>query len=186
MAYLARMVAEGNIAVDDPREPDVRSLLERHWQFTRAQTPQEYSFALDVAGLLDPAITVFSFRAGGSLLGIGAIKRLDAHHAEIKSMHTAEAARGRGVGQAMLAHLLAVARTRGFRRVSLETGSGHAFAPARALYQRVGFVPCHPFGGYPPSEHNLFMTLELRAASPPVAGMGRARAEVGGRLETGR
>jgi putative acetyltransferase len=110
---------EQQIAVDDPRSPDVRALLERHLEFARSQTPPEHSFALDLDGLLDPAITLFSCRVGGNLLGIGAIKHLDPQHAEIKSMHTAEAARGRGVGRAMLTHLLNVARSQGFRRVSL-------------------------------------------------------------------
>jgi putative acetyltransferase len=156
-------MADARIAADDPRKPDVRALPERHLEFARAQTPPEHSFALDLAGLLDPAITVFSFRAHGSLLGIGAIKRLSQDHAEIKSMHTSEAARGRGIGRALLTHLLEVARTRGFRRVSLETGTTAAFAPARALYQSAGFIPCGPFAGYQPSEDNLFMTLELDA-----------------------
>ncbi len=158
------MIAGERIAIDDPRRPDVRALLERHLEFSLAQTPPEHSFALDADGLLDPAITLFSLRAHGTLLGIGAIKRLDAHHAEIKSMHTARAARGRGIGQAMLTHLLTVARARGFRRVSLETGTMAAFAPARAMYQSAGFVSCGPFGGYEPSDDNLFMTLELGAA----------------------
>lgn len=158
------MIAGGRIAIDDPREPDVRALLERHLEFALAQTPPEHSFALDVDGLLDPAITVFSIRVRCSLLGIGAIKRLGAHHAEIKSMHTAEAARGHGIGRAMLTHLLEVARAQGFRRVSLETGTTAAFAAARALYQSAGFVPCGPFGGYQPSEDNLFMTLGLDSA----------------------
>jgi putative acetyltransferase len=162
-AYLACVIADDPIAVDDPRTPDVRALLERHLQFARAQTPPEHSFALDLDGLLDPAITMFSFRAHGSLLAIGAIKRLGPHHAEIKSMHTAEAARGRGIGRAMLAHLLGAARARGFRQVSLETGTTAAFAPARALYHSAGFVPCGPFADYQPSKDNLFMTLGLGA-----------------------
>jgi len=140
------------------------ALLERHVRFARGQSPPERSFALDANGLLDPAITMFSFRAHGSLLGIGAIKRLDPHHAEIKSMHTAEAARGRGVGRAMLTHLIDVARARGFRQVSLETGTTEGFAPARALYRSAGFVPCDPFADYTPSEANFFMTLNLHAA----------------------
>jgi putative acetyltransferase len=146
---------------DDPRKPDVQALLERHLEFALGQTPPEHSFALDRDGLLDPAITFFSYRAGGSLLGIGAIKRLGPDHAEIKSMHTAEAARGCGIGRSMLTRLLEVARARGFRRVSLETGTTAAFGPARMLYQSAGFVPCGPFGGYRPSEDNLFMTLEF-------------------------
>jgi putative acetyltransferase len=157
-------MAGGRIAIDDPRDPDVRALLERHLKFALAQTPPEHSFALDADGLLDPAITLFSIRVHGSLLGIGAIKRLGPHHAEIKSMHTAETARGHGIGRAMLTHLLEVARAQGFRRVSLETGTTAAFAAARALYQSAGFVSCGPFGGYQPSEDNLFMTLELAPA----------------------
>jgi putative acetyltransferase len=85
----------------------------------------------------------------------------DENHAEVKSMHTAEAARGRGIGRAMIDHLLSVARDRGFRRVSLETGSMTAFAPARSLYASVGFRPCGPFGEYVPSRNSTFMTLLL-------------------------
>ena len=158
------VVADERIDVDDPCEPDVRALLERHREFALAQTPAEHSFALGTGGLLDPAITLYSYRTSGSLLGIGAIKRLDRCHGEIKSMHTAEAARGKGIGRAMLTHLLGVARIQGFRRVSLETGTTAAFAPARALYYSAGFIVCGPFGGYLPSQHNLFMTLELGAA----------------------
>jgi putative acetyltransferase len=98
------------------------------------------------------------------VLGIGAIKQLGSDHAEIKSMHTAEAARGRGIGRALLIHLLKVARVRSFRQVSLETGTTAAFAPARMLYQSAGFVRCGPFADYRPSDDNLFMTLEFDAA----------------------
>lgn len=163
------MVAHGHIAVDDPRRPDVAALLARHLRFAQTQTPAEHSFALDLDGLLDPAITLFSFREHGRLLGIGAIKRLDPRHAEIKSMHTAEAARGRGIGRALLTHLLEVSRGRGFHRVSLETGTTAAFAPARALYESAGFMPCGPFADYRPSEHNFFMTKGLDAARPGLA-----------------
>ena len=155
------MTTGGLIAVDDPRRPDVRTLLERHRTFALGQTPPEHSFALDADALRDPAITFFSFRDSGRLLGIGAIKRLGPDHAEIKSMHTAEAARGRGIGRAMLAHLLDQARARGMRRVSLETGTTAAFVPARSMYAGAGFVPCGPFSGYQPSDDNCFMTLEL-------------------------
>jgi putative acetyltransferase len=149
------------IAEDDPRKPDVRALLQRHLEFALAQTPPEHSFALDTDGLLDPAITFYSYRDGPALLGLGALKELGPRYGEIKSMHTAEQARGRGVGRAMLSHLLTVARDRGFRQVSLETGTVAAFAPARALYASAGFVPCGPFADYHPSEDNCFMTLEL-------------------------
>ena len=98
---------------------------------------------------------------GGDLLAVGALKQLDAEHGELKSMHTAAAARGRGIGAAMVEHLLDVARGRGLRRVSLETGSMDAFVPARTLYARYGFAECGPFGDYSPSPNSTFMTLEL-------------------------
>ena len=165
VAYRASVTADVQIDEDDPRKPDVRSLLERHLEFALGQTPPEHSFALDSDGLLDPAITFFSYRVRGSVLGIGAIKPLGPDHAEIKSMHTAEAARGRGIGRAMLIHLLKVARAGGFRQVSLETGTTAAFAPARMLYRSAGFVRCGPFAGHRPSYDNLFMTLEFARSS---------------------
>jgi putative acetyltransferase len=158
------MIGDAQIGPDDPGAPDVAALLARHQEFALGQTPPEHSFALGVDGLLDPAIMFFSCRADGELLGIGAIKRLGPDHAEIKSMHTAEAVRGCGIGRALLAHLLGVARAHGCRRVSLETGTTAGFAPARALYERAGFTRCGPFGGYAPSEDNLFMSLDLGAA----------------------
>ncbi len=140
----------------------MRALLARHLTFALSTTPPEHSFALDVDALLDPAITFYSYRAGGEqLLGVGALKELDAGHGEIKSMHTAQAARGRGVGRAMLSHLLGVARARGYGRVSLETGTMAEFAPARALYSSAGFIACGPFGDYQPSPDNCFMMLPL-------------------------
>jgi putative acetyltransferase len=155
-------VSAGQIAPDDPRAGDVRALLARHLEFARAASPPESVFALDADGLLDPAVTFFSYRAAGVLLGIGALKELDARHGELKSMHTAEEARGRGIGATMVDHLLRVARERGYRRVSLETGSMAQFAPARSLYERAGFRTCEAFGDYPPSQHSTFMALSLQ------------------------
>ena len=149
------------IEVDDPRRDDVRALLEAHLRFAHEMTPPEDVHALDLDGLLDPAITFYSVRLDGELLGVGAIKELDTEHAELKSMHTAAAARRRGVARALVEHLVAVARERGARRVSIETGTGEAFVPARALYAAAGFVPCGPFADYTVTENNTFMTLEL-------------------------
>jgi putative acetyltransferase len=131
----------GVISIDDPRADDVRKLLQAHLAFAHEHSPPEDAHALDVNRLVDPAISFFSFRLNGEILGVGALKRLDVDHAELKSMHTAETARGQGVGRAMIDHLVRVARERGFRRLSLETGSTAAFSPARALYARRDF--CH-------------------------------------------
>ncbi|HTP18434.1 MAG TPA: GNAT family N-acetyltransferase [Solirubrobacteraceae bacterium] len=149
------------IELDDPRADDVRALLAVHLTFARAQTPPEDAHAMDVDGLLDPAVAFFSYRDGGRLLAVGALKQLDPHHAEIKSMHTAQGARGRGLGRLMLDHLIAVARERGYKRLSLETGSMASFAPARSLYASAGFAVCEPFGDYPASPNSTYMTLAL-------------------------
>ena len=129
---------DGTISSADPRSAEVRRLLERHLAFAHGQVPPEDRHALDVDGLTDPSVTFYGLRIAGRLLAVGALKALDDEHAELKSMHTAEAARRRGLGRSMLDHLLQVARDRGFRRVSIETGSVGAFAPARALYASAG------------------------------------------------
>jgi putative acetyltransferase len=156
-----QIAAGGEIAADSPVAADVRALLARHLEFTNATSPPEDMHALDAGRLLDPAVMFFSFRRDGEVLGVGALKRIDGQHAELKSMHTAAAARGRGIGRAMVEHLIGVARERGYRRVSLETGSMAEFAPARALYASAGFSPCGPFGDYVPSRNSTFMTMAL-------------------------
>jgi putative acetyltransferase len=154
-------VAVAEISVADPRTPDVRALLERHLRFAAQTSPPEDVHALGEQELLDPEVTLYGFRADGRLLGLGALKRLDDAHAELKSMHTAVEARGQGVGRAMVEHLCAVARARGFRRLSLETGTTPEFHPARQLYVRTGFVTCPPFGSYRESRFSTFFTLPL-------------------------
>jgi putative acetyltransferase len=152
---------DAEISVDDPGAPDVRRLLEVHLAFARSQTPPEDAHAMDVDALRHPSVTFFTLRSNGALLAVGALKRLDAEHAEVKSMHTVEAARGRGVGRRMIEHLIAVARERGYRRLSLETGSMVAFGAARSLYESVGFTPCEPFADYRTSPNSSYMTLRL-------------------------
>jgi putative acetyltransferase len=145
----------------DPGAPDVRAVVARHLAFARSHTPRAYSYAVEPDDLSDPAVSVFCARADGRLVGIGALREVDPSHGELKSMHTVEDARGRGVGRAMVAHLLNQARQRGYRRVSLETGTGDEFAPARALYEAAGFEPCGPFGDYNAGPFNVFMSVEL-------------------------
>ena len=153
--------SETTISVDDPSRPEILALLERHLGFCLSETPPEHSFALDADGLLDPKVTFVSFRDGATVLGVAAIKELGPGHAEIKSMHTAAEARGRGVGRALLSHLLDTARARGYRRVSLETGTTPGFAAARALYESAGFVLTGPFGDYPETGDNCFYARTL-------------------------
>jgi putative acetyltransferase len=156
------VVHEDVIAVDDPRLADVQVLLATHLAHMRSQSPPENVFALDARGLLDPAVTFFSYRRRGELLAIGALKHLSDDHAEVKSMHTAEAARGAGIGRAMLLHLIDTAADRGYRLLSLETGTMPGFAAARALYSSAGFAETDAFAGYPKTPHSVFMSLALR------------------------
>ena len=149
-------IVEGGL--DDPRVID---LLHTHLVRARAETAPGSAHALDLSGLRTPEVTFWSAWEGDTVVGVGALKRLSADHGEVKSMHTAEAARGRGVGSAMVRHITAAARARGMSRLSLETGSWAYFAPARALYARHGFVECGPFGEYRVDPNSVFMTLEL-------------------------
>ena len=149
-------IIEGGL--DDPR---VIALLEAHVTRARAETARGSAHALDLAGLHAPEITFWSVWEDDAVVGVGALKRLSADHGEVKSMHTAEAARGRGVGSALLRTIMATARALGMSRLSLETGSWPYFAPARALYARHGFVECGPFGEYREDSNSVFLTRVL-------------------------
>lgn len=161
---------ELDIRVEDPRADDVRELLATHLAFSRGVTPVEYSFALDIDQLVDSSVTFFSARRAGQLVGVAALKRLNETDSELKSMHTRESERGRGVGRALVEHILAFARGAGYRRVSLETGATGDFAAARSLYARVGFKPCAAFADYQPSAYNTFMTMSFESASVDTSG----------------
>ena len=142
--------------------PDVAALLDLHFAAMRGISPPEACHVLPAASLRDPAIRFFSARdEDGTLLGIGALKTLAPDHGEIKSMRTAPAALGCGVGGAILAHLVEQARAVGMTRLSLETGSTADFAGAMRLYERDGFSPCEPFGGYAPSPFTRFFSRAI-------------------------
>ncbi len=149
-------IAEGGL--DDAR---VQALLTTHLTKAREATAEGFAFALDLSGLRVPEIQFFSAWDGDVLLGVGALKRLSDDHGEVKSMHTAEAARRRGIGGMLLRHIMAVAHEAGMTRVSLETGTSAYFQPAVALYLRHGFVDCGPFGGYAASAENRFLTRSV-------------------------
>ena len=148
-------------SIEDPLTEDVKALLQTHLDFCHDVTPPVHSYALDIEKLRAPEITVFTARENGILLGVGALKELEIGHAELKSMHTAKASRGKGVGTAMVTHILSFARLQGLTRVSLETGSHEPFAPARKLYESFGFKLCPSFGDYGVSEFTTCMTLQL-------------------------
>lgn len=157
------------IVEDDLTGPEITALLRRHFESMFEHSPPESCHVLPIEKLRAPGITFWSAWEGDALMGCGALKELDPTHGEIKSMRTADAFLKRGVGAAILDHIIAVARSRGYRRLSLETGTPDAFWPARRLYARAGFTECPPFGDYKLDPYSVFMTLELEPASAPAA-----------------
>jgi len=144
--------------LDDPR---VRAVLAHHLTTARAATAPGSAHAFDLDRLKASDITFWTAWDADVLVGVGALKRLSADHGEVKSMHTVESHRRRGVGRAMVLHILDAARAMGLSRISLETGSWAYFAPARELYRRHGFVECPPFGEYVADPNSVFMTRAL-------------------------
>lgn len=149
------------IVTDDLRGPEIAALLQSHLELMRSQSPACSVHALDLDALRTPQITFWSAWLDGDLLGCVALKTLNSDHGEIKSMHTAKAARGRGIAAKMLIHLEQHARACGIDQLSLETGSQDGFEPARTLYSKFGYAICPPFGDYVPDSNSTFMTKSL-------------------------
>jgi len=149
------------IRPDDLTSPEMADLITVHAAAMLAASPPESCHFLPIDGLRQPSVSVWSLWEDDALLGCGALKELGDGTGEIKSMHTREVIRGRGLGRRMLEHILAEARRRGYTALYLETGSMDAFLPARRLYEAYGFSYCGPFGNYTDDPHSTFMTLRL-------------------------
>ena len=149
------------IELDDLRRAEVLALLREHLTSMYSLSPRESVHALGLEGLKSPDVTFWTVWDGNVLMGCGALKELDATHGEVKSMRTPSRLRRRGAGRAVLEHILAEARARGYKRLSLETGSMEEFKPAQKLYESFGFSYCEPFGPYKEDPYSKFMTLEL-------------------------
>jgi putative acetyltransferase len=149
------------IIIDDLNGPEIQALLQEHLDNMKLYSPPESIHALDLEALRKSEITFWTAWENGELLGCGALKELDAQHGEIKSMRTSARHRRQGVAKALLTHILEEASRRDYRRLSLETGSDEAFAPARSLYAALGFMYCEPFADYRLDPYSLFMTREL-------------------------
>ncbi|MBC7912394.1 MAG: GNAT family N-acetyltransferase [Pyrinomonadaceae bacterium] len=150
-----------NIKIDDLKGSEIFELLQEHLQSMFLHSPPESVHALDIEGLRKPEITFWTVWENGELLGCGALKELDAQHAEIKSMRTASRHLRKGVAKNLLKHILEEAMRRGYKRLSLETGSMEVFEPARTLYANFGFTYCDPFADYVLDPNSVFMTREL-------------------------
>jgi putative acetyltransferase len=149
------------IRVDDLKGPEIAALLETHLKLAAAASPADSVHVLDLNGLRVPQVTFWTAWEDANLLGCGALKELGNSECEIKSMHTAQAHRGKGVASAIVKVILKTARARGLARINLETGSSTEFAPARKLYASFGFQECGPFADYPVHDFSTFMTLAL-------------------------
>ncbi len=152
------------IRPDDPGAAHVADLLAYHLAELRGHM-RDFAFALDATGLSATGVSFWTAWRGGMLVGFAALKRLDDEAAELKSMRAAPAARRTGVGRALLAHVIGIARSQGYRRLCLETGTAALHAPAVAMYRGAGFMDCPAFADYQPSPHNQFMSLPLQGSS---------------------
>lgn len=150
-----------DIRVDDLSGPQIAALLEEHLADMHNLSPPESVHALPLEELRRAEVTFWSVWENDELLGCGALKQLDPQHGEIKSMRTASDHRRKGVAHALLRHILMEGRRRGYRRLSLETGSQPGFEAARKLYARAGCVACGPFADYTDDPNSFFLTLEL-------------------------
>ncbi|MFI6025294.1 GNAT family N-acetyltransferase [Amycolatopsis magusensis] len=149
------------IVVDDLSGPEIAGFLAEHVEEMRSLTPLESKHALDLDDLRKPDVTFWSVYEDGVLVGCGALKALDAEHAELKSMRTNTARKRSGIASTLLEHILAEARRMGFTRISLETGSAEFFRPARRLYEKYGFTYCAPFADYRLDPHSVYLTRTL-------------------------
>ena len=140
---------------------DVQYLVEMHYSELRSISPPDACHVLPSVGLRHPSVTVWSARDDGALVGVGALKELARDHGEVKSMRTAPASRGQGIGRALLRHIIAEATARGYTRLSLETGNTEPFQPALQLYASEGFEPWGPFGEYKDIPFSSFLTRRL-------------------------
>lgn len=144
--------------------PKIAEFLKEHIEEMQSVSPPESKHALDLAGLKKPDITFWSMWLDVDLVGCGAIRELDEKHGEIKSMRVCATKRGSGLGSVLLEYILKVARSRGYARVSLETGAMPYFEPARCLYKKHGFSVCAPFAGYKPDPNSVFMSLAIQGS----------------------
>lgn len=152
------------LALESPLTEDLELLFQRHTQDMHADTPPESIHMMPRETLVHPDIDFFVLRDGGRPVGMGAIKRIEDGHGEVKSMHVLTEERGRGLARLLVDRMIDSAQARGYARLSLETGTQEMFLPARKLYERAGFVECGPFADYRLDPYSVFMTLDLTKA----------------------
>ncbi|MBT8250492.1 MAG: GNAT family N-acetyltransferase [Acidimicrobiia bacterium] len=148
-----------HIDADDPATPECQSLIDAHLMFARTHTPPGHVHALGSEALGVDGVSFFTARRNGVPIGMAALRDLGDQHAEIKSIHTSAEHRGEGVARSMLEYVIEIAREREMKRLSLETGTQPAFAPARSFFESLGFEVCDPFADYTDNPNSVCMTL---------------------------
>ena len=142
-------------------ESQVNELLTKHFIELRSVSPPGSTHVLDIPGLKDPTIRFWSLWDGDNLVGCGALKLLEKEHGEFKSIRVADKFRKNGMGEKIIAHLIDQAKQIGIKRLSIETGSGDFFAPARKLFTKFGFKKCKPFAHYKDDPNSCYFSLEI-------------------------
>ena len=140
---------------------EVNQLLKKHFKELRAASPEGSAHVLDIPGLMIPSIKFWSLWEESQLMGCGALKFLEKNHGEFKSIRIHDDFRGKGYGEKIINHLINEAKKLNINRISIETGSGNFFAPARKLFENCGFKPCPPFAHYKEDVNSLYLTKLL-------------------------
>ena len=146
---------------DNFDNPEVNELLTKHFVELRAASPEGSAHVLDIPGLKVPSIKFWSLWDEKKLIGCGALKFLDKEHGEFKSIRIHDKFRKKGYGINVINHLINEAKKLKIKRLSIETGSGKFFAPARKLFNNCGFKPCPPFAHYKIDANSLYLTKLL-------------------------
>ena len=139
-------------------DPQVNELLTKHFIELRSVSPEGSSHVLDIPGLKDPSIKFWSLWENNKLIGCGALKFLEKNHGEFKSIRVADEFRKRGVGERIINHLIEEAKSLNVKRISIETGAGKFFEPARKLFKKCNFELCEPFAHYKEDVNSLYLT----------------------------
>tara|TARA_B100001093_G_C26813841_1_gene1008785 strand:+ start:1603 stop:2070 length:468 start_codon:yes stop_codon:yes gene_type:complete len=146
---------------DNFDHPEVNHLLQKHFIELRAASPKGSAHVLDIPGLKTPSIKFWSLWENNKLMGCGALKFLEKNHGEFKSIRVHDNFRGKGYGIKVINHLIEEAKKFDIKRLSIETGAGEFFAPARKLFDNSGFKPCSPFAHYKEDVNSLYFTKHL-------------------------
>ena len=141
--------------------PEVNELLKKHFIELRSVSPEGSAHVLDIPGLKVPTIRFWSLWDGNELIGCGALKFLDKKHGEFKSIRVADKFKKRGMGKKIISHLIDQAKQIGIKKLSIETGSGKFFEPARELFKKFGFKNCKPFAHYKKDPNSCYFSLEI-------------------------